>query len=437
MSTDLFEIVKYENILLFKGTKDSTDPLTTPSTFSKYSFNNNEFKWFTDDPHVAELYARNTGESVWVYYLKKPTYLIRLYQNNNTKVTSTSLEILNAIINKFAQDFINFNNHRITQSLISFDGMLPEKGNNINYLKLPFGLLTSDDQHKISKSRTIPPNSYIENNNGEEYYIKKQVFQRMSLHEIDKYLMVFLNRYKIEFLKEYFRYKNINSRENLKSIVGNDELIDIGINGYTATSWKSIWHGGNFHPEICLFQTGYKDVHTIDDKSSVVFVGRYIPHKGPNNTEFRQWITYDGQILPSDKQIPFVELQNKIGEIRNNCLGLTSPGFLMDTNGGGNLNKKNNNKLFKGGVNDTSDYVFRVPDPDNDTSDSVFGVPDPVPYSHYVKPLSEKEIDRILNSMFNQTKDLEVSMYGGKSSKKVQLKKKVIKSKKDKEINNQ
>jgi hypothetical protein len=232
----------------------------------------------------------------------------------------------------------------------------------------------------------------------------------MSLHEIDKYLMVFLNQYKTQFLKEYFKYKNIKTRENLKSIVGDDNLIDTGINGYTATSWKSIWHGNNFHPEICLFQTGYKDVHTIDDTSSVVFVGRYIR---PNNDEFRQWITYDGKTLPSDKQIPFVELQNKIGEIRNNCLGNPTAHHMdIDVNGGGNVNKKNTKNLFKGGV--------------NDTSDSVFGVPDPVPYSHFIKPLSNKEIDRILNSMFNQTKAIETSMYGGKSSKKV------VKSKKDK-----
>jgi hypothetical protein len=234
----------------------------------------------------------------------------------------------------------------------------------------------------------------------------------MSLHEIDKYLMVFLNCYKNEFLLEYLKHKNIKSAAAFISIVGNRELLDIGINGYTATSCKSMWHGGNFHPEICLFQTGYKDVQTIDDTSSVVFIGRYIIENG-----IRKWVNQSGEVLPQDKQIDFVELTNKKDEIRSNCLGSLRnqiPIVPMDTNGGGNKKTK---KLFKGV---------------NDTSDSVFGAPDPVPYSHFLKPLSDKEIDRILNSMFNQIKVIEFSMYEGKSSKKAQLKKKAIKTEKDK-----
>jgi len=384
MVRKLYEIVKLENILLYKGTKDKTDPITTKSFFSDFSFEDNKFKWFTEEPHVAELYG---SDSIWVYLLKGPIYIIKLYDKNSQEITTTSLKILDFIINNYTEKFLDFNNKRIEKNTKDLRDMLPDKDNILSYLKLPFGLLTTDEQYVIAKPNNIlPPINILDTDSNGDYYIQKHIFQRLSLHNLDKFLMVFLDKYKTELLYYYLLFKNFPHDSPLLN-----DLRHKKINGYSASSWNTMWHG-NFHSEICLFDTSYNDVK--DDTTQIIFIGRY---KVKNNE--REWITYDNKKI--HYQIPFIEIQYNFLDIRQLCLlGNTSSAEYMDIDGGSKSKSKNSKNTKQTG-----------------TDKNIFGKLESVPYEQYIKPLSEKEKNNTLKSMYKYFKNDNLTTTSSRNKK--------------------
>lgn len=397
MSHNVHEIVRLsEGTLLFKGTRDPTDPMTTKSFFSEYGFGDNTFKWFTDDPHVAELYGGNAakGESVWVYYLRQPTYIIRLYNNKDPTATSIALGLVSKLIETHKDEFIEYNETRKRSGQKDLDTMLMNpSGDIVSYLKLPFGMIPINEQSKIAQSQSIHiPMPHVENRNGEEYYLTQRIFQRYSYHTLDKYLMVFLNQFKDKLLQQYIDYKKFPA--NLSKQL--EEFKQLGINGYGATSWNTIWHNGNFHNEICLLHTEYKDA--ASNNTPLIFVGRYILRTNPStNTVTRKWVTLDGKELPCKDQIPFEQISKRAPEVRSKCMGF----------GGGSKKTFKTFKTFSGG---------------NDVDYKSFGNPDPVPYDHFINVLPNEERERILQSMFPEnvpTQDKENAMkIGGRRKTK-------------------
>lgn len=367
MVRKLYEIVKLENIILYRGTQHKTDPISTNNFYNEYLSDNNKFRWFTEEPHVAELYGSN---SVWVYFLKGPIYLLKIYDEQSSEITTTSLKVLDFIINNYIEKFIKFSEKRKEDNLKDFCDMLPDKNNITTYLKIPFGLLTTEEQYLITKPDNMePPTNIINIDNNNNYFIQKNIFQRLSLYNLDKFLTIFLDKYKTELLYYYLLFKNFPHDSPLVN-----ELRQKQINGYTATKWNTMWHG-SFHGEICLFDTPYDNA--LNDKTSLIFIGRY---KVKNDE--REWITYDNKKI--HYQIPFKEINTRLPEIRQLCLlGNTNSYEYMNTTGGSSIKTSSNKSR---------------------SNKNIFGKLESVPDEQYNKPLSVNEKQRILRSMFKYVK---------------------------------
>ena len=282
MSTDIIE--ELNNILLYKGTNTSSDPITGASFFSVYGEGDNTYKWFTSNSNVAEIYGHNPGDSVWVYMLQDQQNLIKVYDDRNHESTILSLKILDNMIDEFTPKFKEDNDkkfkngndmhlNKMLRSLNDINNDIDINTDDIDmYLKFPFGLISATEQYELgykndSNLKYPKPIDLINIvNNVNDYYIKKQCFQRWSYHTYDKYLMVFLNRFKDEFIKHYRDYK---AKKN--QIISKDYTI----NGYIATNWKTMWQNPGypcFHEELCLFETNY---NSIRDAGPLIFIGRY------------------------------------------------------------------------------------------------------------------------------------------------------------------
>lgn len=271
------EIVRYApGTFFFKGTKDLTDPMNTKSVFSNYGIGDNEYKWVAEDPHVAEIYASESGGSVWVYRLSKPTYVLRVYDGDlKTGATTTrnSLRVLTNVIDKYHADFDRFDKVRAFQQKQQQQYFKMLDNNAVHpstALKLPFGLIPVSEQVYVENKMY----THVPSVDASHSYCWSKMFQRKSYHTYDKYLVLFMKRYRREILDEYLKIKGIDTT----TINSLDELKRIGLNGYTAASWRSDWHGGAnpnvmFHSETCLFGTEYIDAARADQP--LTFVGRY------------------------------------------------------------------------------------------------------------------------------------------------------------------
>lgn len=313
----LTEIVKYDiGQVLFKGNQDcSRDPLITPSAFSAYIPSDNMFKWFTDDYRVAELYARGPSGCVWMYMLRKPMYLMRFYNVDNEEGcegTAITLNALSKAINTYGKEFFNIGTYA---GKISFNACVNDnlKADVEEKLKLPFGLISAEQQHQIIG---IKDNGVIKRESGLlkiklknatklETDYQLQMLQRQSHHQYDKYLTIFLKEYKKQIKELYLAEKGHTTT-----------MPTFTLDGYTAHAWPSKWHN-NFHSELCIYETGYESIEK--SHTPIVFIGKYkaISGKGrmlvdDNGTDF-----VDTKFEPTKAE----EIKNALGTL-NNSIGM-------------------------------------------------------------------------------------------------------------------
>jgi hypothetical protein len=260
----ILEVVRYNpGQLFFKGARDVTettsgllkDPMNTTSF---QGIPPNMYKWITDDPHVAEIYGSGAGRSVWVYELKKPTYVLNIYDENKAVTTMRSMGILEKVITAGST---SYSANELIGNLI---GNLDKQ----DALKIPFGLHDPFTQARLTG--TLLPGLF--NFNSRVFTTSPKIFQRMSHHNFDKYLTLFMFEKRGDILEQIKKLYPIElQNQNQNSLY--KEFTDLGINGYCASRWNSDWHGNNFHSEICLFTTEYQDAQTKN--TPIIFKGLY------------------------------------------------------------------------------------------------------------------------------------------------------------------
>lgn len=237
--------------LLYKGTQDPWDPMTGDSVFTNIGIARNKYKWFSTDPKIAEIYARNQNGSVWVYTVKKNIFLLRVYDQNDPMVAFTTLGVLDEVIS---------NNYGIfdTDDKWKTSLKLGETPKDV-ILKLPFGFITNHDQYHVL-GLEIPKDLPI------------NVLQRKSYHNFDKYLVLFMEEFKQEIVYAFFNRRGVTDLSSI-SDAPRLEFIENGIDGYIASEWKTDWHKPQFHQELAIFDTKYKDLAATN--TPIIFTGRY------------------------------------------------------------------------------------------------------------------------------------------------------------------
>lgn len=262
-----------QGTLLYKGFKSKViDPLTASSSFSNYLDSGNKFKWFTTSNKVADIYTRGTG-CVWIYQLQKPTYVLRLNKPSAqpappappaqpAPIIEGSMQILHEVIMKNGADFYmkNVSNPNPTKrplnELLGNYGKLPHC-NVYDALQTPFGLVSTKEQSDVTGVGQPKDTLFVQDIG--KYNAGRLMFQRYSFHHLDKYLVKFMYDYRREIFG--------------KCVQATTEVSLDGINGYIAENWNTKWYGGEFHEELCLFETEYTNVQ--NDKSPIIFIGRY------------------------------------------------------------------------------------------------------------------------------------------------------------------
>jgi hypothetical protein len=341
--------------LLYKGTSDPWDPLTGPSVFTEIGLEKNKYKWFSVNPNTAEIYGGfredSQGGSIWVYELVRPTCVIKMYDRENPTIAFTSLSVLDEVITKNHHDFDNDKDnswwHKLKIDIHPKDACL----------KLPFGIIHNHEQRRMLKKQ-VPPDLAVNN------------LQRISAHNADKYLVLFMEEYRKSFLDTYISRKSVYEQNMIKHCMHDPKYGMIGLNGYIATEWKSDWHiGGWFHDELCLFVTEYTDI--LNTESPIQFLGRYkldsignrylvkAPHPKfvfkPRSTDFSFSPGHEGPVRFNTEGQPIdckLAVNTKIDEVRTYCL----PDIIKQ---GGKIAKKKQPKNNKYKVDD-DDSLFGI-----------------------------------------------------------------------------